>query len=45
MRIQDEGKMELENPTIQLENSGENLTSWMDQIEDKISVFKDKKGN
>lgn len=41
-RIQVQMTMELENSITQLGSSEENLTSWIDQIEDKMSGLKDK---
>lgn len=39
---QAEMKLELKHPTIQLENSKENITCRMDQVENRIPGLKDK---
>lgn len=42
-KTQSEMKMKLKNSITQIQNSGENLTSRMDQVEDRILGIQDKK--
>lgn len=45
IRTQGETKVELRNPIIHLENSRESFTNIMNQIEERMTKFKDKVEN